>query len=202
MKVCDGSAMRSSYRIGSRPPISSADIKTVILSFVSFSLRKKSRQRMRIQASAVPLRARLPDWGGCGEESGWISTLTAWHSFPCCHKSPPISSESQAWLAAGRPAGAAGPTRELLSVWAQMAVQLHTPDTSTDEEREGGQGRTRWKGEELVEETVGKKVHSKRKGGLRYSDTSSRVQGEMFARARLRAEMSSAPLHYSVQTWK
>lgn len=108
MNVCDGSAMRSSYRIGSLPAISSADIKTVILSFVSFSLRKKSRQRTRIQASAALLRARLPDWGGCGEESGWISTLTAWHSFPCCHKSPPISSESQAWLAAGRPAGPLG----------------------------------------------------------------------------------------------
>lgn len=49
-----------------------------------------------------------------------------------------------------------------------MAVQFHTPDTSTDEEREGGQGRTRWKGEELAEEAVGKEgaQHTERRSAL------------------------------------
>lgn len=53
----------------------------------------------------------------------------------------PITSESQASLAPGRPAGAAGPAHELLSASAQMAVQQQSPDTSTDEEWEGGHGR-------------------------------------------------------------
>lgn len=63
----------------------------------------------------------------------------------------PITSESQAPLASGRPAGAAGPTQELLSASAQMALRLHTSDTSTDEEEEGGQGRA-IEGEEFVKE--------------------------------------------------
>lgn len=46
----------------------------------------------------------------------------------------PITSESQAPLAPSRPAGAAGPTRELLSASAQMALRLCSSDTSTDEE--------------------------------------------------------------------
>lgn len=53
----------------------------------------------------------------------------------------PIASESQASLASGRPAGIAGPAHELLSASAQMALRRWSPDTSTDEEWEGGQGR-------------------------------------------------------------
>ena len=53
----------------------------------------------------------------------------------------PIASESQASLVSGRPAGTAGPAHELLSALAQMALRRESPDTSTDEEWEGGQGR-------------------------------------------------------------
>lgn len=69
---------------------SSTDTKTASLRCVSFSLWMKSLYWLRIQASAAPLRAWLTDrprwYGGV---SGWISALTAWHSFPCCHKSLP-----------------------------------------------------------------------------------------------------------------
>lgn len=44
-------------------------------------------------------------------------------SSPGCHKSLPISSESQASSAPGGPAGAAGPACELLSASAQMALR-------------------------------------------------------------------------------
>ena len=62
----------------------------------------------------------------------------------------PITSESQASLASGRPAGTASPAHELLSALAQMALRQCSPDTSTDEEWEGGQGREIYGREECV----------------------------------------------------
>lgn len=66
-----------------------------------------------------------------------VSVVT---SLPWLPQISPITSQSQASLAAGRPAGAAGPAHELLSAAAQMALRQDSPDTSADEE--GGQGAT------------------------------------------------------------
>lgn len=70
----------------------------------------------------------------------------------------PIAYESQAWLASGRPAGTAGPAHELLSAPAQMALRRCSPDTSTDEEWEGGQGRKKLRGGGVCVYVCGSKV--------------------------------------------